>query len=45
LKDIGTVTNIDFSLKNRSLQEILKILGTTKKIGYKTTTFENNLRT
>ncbi len=31
LKDIGTVTNIDFSLKNRSLQEIKKILGTTKK--------------
>ena len=31
LKDIGSVTNIDFSLKNRSLQEIKKILGTTKK--------------
>ena len=31
LKDIGTVTNIDFSLKNRSLQDIKKILGKTKK--------------
>ena len=32
LKDIGAVTNIDFSLKNRSLQDIKKILGNTKKI-------------
>ena len=31
LKDIGAVTNIDFSLKNRSLQDIKKILGNTKK--------------
>lgn len=31
LKDIGLITNIDFSLKNRSLQDIKKILGTTKK--------------
>ena len=31
LKDIGVVTNINFSLKNRSLQDIKKILGTTKK--------------
>lgn len=31
LKDIGEQTNIDFSLKNRSLQDIKKILGTTKK--------------
>lgn len=31
LKDIGIVTDIDFSLKNRSLQDIKKILGLTKK--------------
>lgn len=31
LKDIGAVTNIDFSLKNRNLQDIKNILGTTKK--------------
>ena len=31
LKDIGIATNIDFSLKNRTLQDIKKILGTTKK--------------
>ena len=31
LADIGSVTNIDFSLKNRTLQDIKKILGTTKK--------------
>lgn len=31
LKDIGSVININFSLKNRSLQDIKKILGTTKK--------------
>ena len=31
LKDIGLITNIDFSLKNRTLQDIKKILGTTKK--------------
>lgn len=31
LKDIGEKIKIDFSLKNRSLQEIKKILGTTKK--------------
>ena len=31
LKDIGEKLNIDFSLKNRSLQEIKKVLGTTKK--------------
>lgn len=31
LKDIGSVTNINFSLKNRSLQDIKKILGNTKK--------------
>ncbi len=31
LKDIGVVTNIDFSLKSRSLQDIKKILGKTKK--------------
>lgn len=31
LKDIGTVTNIDFSLKNRALQDIKKILSLTKK--------------
>ena len=31
LKDIGLITNIDFSLKNRALQDIKKILGTTKK--------------
>lgn len=31
LKDIGTITNIDFSLKNRALQDIKKILGTTQK--------------
>ena len=30
LKDIGRVTNIDFSLKNRTLQDIKKILGTVK---------------
>lgn len=32
LKDIGSVTNIDFSLKSRTLQDIKKILGTTKRI-------------
>lgn len=32
LKDIGVVTNIDFSLKNRDLQDIKKILALTKKI-------------
>ena len=31
LSDIGIVTNIDFSSKNRTLQDIKKILGTTKK--------------
>lgn len=31
LKDIGNITNIDFSLKNRTLQDIKKILATTKK--------------
>lgn len=31
LKDIGSVTNINFSLKNRTLQDIKKILGNTKK--------------
>ena len=31
LKDIGSITNIDFSLKNRSLQDIKKNLGNTKK--------------
>lgn len=31
LKDIGLVTNIDFSIKNRSLQDIKKILALTKK--------------
>lgn len=31
LKDVGKVTNIDFSLKNRTLQDIKKILGITKK--------------
>ena len=31
LKDIGLATNIDFSLKNRNLQDIKKILGNTKK--------------
>ena len=31
LKDIGEITNIDFSLKNRTLQDIKKILGNTKK--------------
>lgn len=31
LKDIGSVTNIDFSLKNRNLQDIKNILGMTKK--------------
>ena len=31
LKDIGSVTNIDFSAKNRNLQNIKNILGMTKK--------------
>ena len=31
LKDIGMATNIDFSLRNRSLQDIKKILAITKK--------------
>ena len=31
LKDIGKVLNIDFSLKRRYLQDIKKILGSTKK--------------
>lgn len=31
LKDIGSVININFSLKNRTLQDIKKILGNTKK--------------
>ena len=31
LKDIGSVTNIDFSVKNRNLQNIKNILGMTKK--------------
>lgn len=31
LKDIGVITNIDFSLKNRTLQSIKNILGLTKK--------------
>jgi len=31
LKDIGDVTNIDFSLKRRTLQEIKKISGSVKK--------------
>ena len=31
LKDIGEVTNINFSLKRRYLQDIKKILGNTKK--------------
>ena len=30
LKDIGNAINIDFSLKNRTLQDIKKILGNTK---------------
>lgn len=30
LKDIGNVVDIDFSLKNRTLQDIKKILGNTK---------------
>ena len=30
LKDIGNALNIDFSFKNRTLQDIKKILGTTK---------------
>lgn len=32
LKDIGRITNIDFSLKNRNFQDIKKILALTKKI-------------
>ena len=32
LKDIGNSINIDFSLKNRTLQDIKKILGNTKII-------------
>ena len=32
LKDIGNVVNVDFSLENRSLQDIKKILGNSKKI-------------
>lgn len=31
LEDVGRVTNIDFSLKHRILQDIKKILGTTKR--------------
>lgn len=31
LKEIGEITNIDFSLKNRTLQDIKKILSQTKK--------------
>jgi len=31
LKDIGEIIDIDFSLKNRTLQDIKKILGNTKK--------------
>lgn len=31
LKEIGQIINIDFSLKNRTLQDIKKILGQTKK--------------
>ena len=31
LADISTIINIKFSLKNRTLQDIKKILGTTKK--------------
>jgi transposase len=31
LKDIGNVINVDFSLKNRTLQDIKKILGIIKK--------------
>lgn len=31
LKDIGSVTNVDFSLKNRTLQDIKKNLALTKK--------------
>lgn len=31
LKDIGNVVNINFALKNRTLQDIKKILGNTKK--------------
>lgn len=31
LKDIGSVTNIDFSLKNRTMQDIKKILADSKK--------------
>ena len=30
LKDIGNLINIDFSLKNRALKDIKKILGNTK---------------
>ena len=30
LKDIGNILNINFALKNRTLQDIKKILGTTK---------------
>ena len=32
LKDIGNVIDIDFSLENRTLQDIKKILGNSKKI-------------
>ena len=31
LKDIGNVVNVDFSLENRTLQDIKKILGNSKK--------------
>ena len=31
LKDIGNVVSIDFSLENRTLQDIKKILGNSKK--------------
>ena len=32
LKDIGNIVDIDFSLENRTLQDIKKILGNSKKI-------------
>ena len=44
LKDIGETLNIDFSLKNRTLQDI-KNFRKNKKIGCKATTFGKILRT
>ena len=43
LADIGLVTNIDFSLKNRTLQDIKKFRN-NKRISKKTTTFERKIR-